>query len=66
MSTRPGRQMGMQMVHRRDDEDGHRWIVQDNCGDKYHLQYSGLQYKEDEYYDIDIKSEEFHCGECEP
>ena len=54
------------MVHRRDDEDGNRWIVCDNCGDKYHLECSGLQYKEDEYYDIDIESEEFHCGECEP
>ena len=49
----------------RDDEDRNLWIVCDNCGDKYHLQCLGLQYKEDEYYDIDIKSEEFHCDKCE-
>ena len=33
----------------------------DNCGDKYNLQCSRLQYKEDKYCDIYIESEEFHC-----
>ena len=48
-----------------DNEDGNRWIVCDNCGDEYHLQCSGMQYKEYEYYDIDNESEEFHCDKCE-
>ena len=49
-----------------DDGNGKRWIVCDNCGDKYHLRCSGLQYKKEEYHDIDIESEGFHCDECEP
>ena len=46
-----------------DDEDGNLWIACDNCGDMYHLQCRGQQYEEDEYYEIDIESEEFHYSE---
>ena len=48
-----------------EDDDGNRWIVCDICSKKYHLQCSGIDYAEDQYYDIDIENEMFFCEECE-
>ena len=39
-----------------EDDDGNRWIVCDICSKKYHLQCSGIDYAEEQYYDIDIEN----------
>ena len=39
-----------------EDDDGKRWIVCDIYSKKYHLQSSGIDYAEDQYYDIDIEN----------
>jgi len=45
--------------------DDNRWIVCDNCDRTYHLQCSGIQYKQKKYYDVDIKNMRFWCEECD-
>ena len=47
------------------DDDGNRWIICDGCGKKYHLQCSGIQYREEEYYDVEIEGINFNCENCE-
>ena len=42
-----------------EDDDGNRWIVCDICSKKYHLQCSGIDYAEEQYYDIDIENDVF-------
>ena len=44
-------------------EDGNRnrWIVCDACDGKYHLQCSGIYYKEEQYYEVDIENKLFLC-----
>ena len=42
-----------------EDDDGNRWIVCDICSKKYHLQFSGIDYASDQYYDIDIENQMF-------
>ena len=46
------------------DNDGNRWILCDVCDKRFHLQCFGIQYKEEEYYDIDIDNVTFHCETC--
>ena len=46
------------------DNDDNRWILCDVCDERFHLQCSGIQYKEKEYYDIDIDNVTFHCETC--
>ena len=41
------------------EEGDDRWIVCDNCGKQYHLQCSGVQYLENQYYDLDIEAMNF-------
>ena len=47
-----------------DDDDGNRWIVCDGCNEKYHLQFSGIDYVEEDYYSIDIETDSFYCEAC--
>jgi len=46
-------------------EDDNRWIVCDRCDREFHLQCSGIQYRTNAYYDVDIKNMDFLCNECE-
>ena len=54
-----------------EDDYGNWWIVCDICSKKHHLQCSGINYVEDQYYDmdqyydIDIENEMFFCEQCE-
>ena len=52
-----------------DDEenDGDRWLVCDNrkCNLAFHLQCSGLDYEENEYWDLDIDNLPFLCKACQ-
>ena len=41
-----------------------RWIVRDDCEKQYHLQCSGVKYRKNNYYTLDIESLPFSCGEC--
>lgn len=50
-----------------DDEDyTERWIVCDEraCNLAFHLQCSGLDYEEDQYYDLDLDNLSFLCEAC--
>ena len=47
------------------EDDDNRWIVCDICNIAYHLHCSGLRYKKNQYYDIDIESIDFSCYKCE-
>ena len=42
-----------------EDDDGNRWIVCDIFSKKYHLPCSGIDYAEEQYYDIDIENDAF-------
>ena len=46
------------------NNDGNRWILCDVCHKRFHLPCSGIQYKEEEYYDIDIDNVTFYCETC--
>ena len=46
------------------DDDGNRCIVCDGCNEKYHLQCSGIDYIEEDYYSIDIETDSFYCEAC--
>ena len=43
------------------DRDDDRWVACDNCDKWYHLQCSGMQYVDEEYYTLDIDSITFEC-----
>ena len=46
-------------------EDGEgRWIICDICSRKYHLQCSGIQYRAEEYWFLDLDDIYFACDEC--
>ena len=47
-----------------DDNDPHVWVECDTCGNKYHLEYSGIQYKTKDYWKINLDSFQFECAEC--
>ena len=47
-----------------DDESGDRWIVCDICYAKFHLQCSGLRYKQSEYWKLDLENISYECNEC--
>ena len=47
-----------------DDETGDRWIVCNICCAKFHLQYSGLRYKQLEYWKLDLENILCECNEC--
>ena len=42
-------------------DDGDIWIGCDHCDKWYHLQCSGIEYIEEEYYTLDVSSIEFDC-----
>ena len=42
-----------------EDDDGNRWIVCNICSKKYYLQCSGIDYAEEQYYNIDIENNVF-------
>ena len=42
-----------------EDDDGNRWIICNICSKKYYLQCSGIDYGEEQYYDIDIENNMF-------
>ena len=44
--------------------DDNRWIVCDLCDEPFHLQCSRIEYKEKDYYNIDIESFFFKCKNC--
>lgn len=48
-----------------EDDDGNRWITCDGCSDNYHLQCSGIEYREEEYYDIDLDNRDYFCVNCD-
>jgi len=41
----------------------HRWICCDECDKTFHLQCSGYDYPEEDYYDVDINTIQFKCCE---
>ena len=43
------------------DDDSDRWVGCDTCEKWYHLQCSGLQYPDDEYYTLDLEKITFEC-----
>ena len=45
-------------------DDDNRWIVCDICDNAFHLQCSGLQYKRQQYYELDVDGLTFSCDEC--
>ena len=47
------------------EEDDNWWIVCNLCDKPYHLHCSGIQYNQQDYYDIDIENIDFICEECE-
>ena len=47
-----------------DDESGDRWIICDICCAKFHLQCSGLRYKQSEYWKLDLENISYECNEC--
>ena len=47
-----------------DDESNDRWVVCDSCGDRLHLQCSGIEYETSDYWDIDLESMVFECESC--
>ena len=42
-----------------------RWIVCDNCDKQFHLQCSGVTYRQKNYYSVDIENMSFVCKECQ-
>ena len=49
-------------------KDRNVWVVCDNkesCNRAYHLQCSGIDYDDDDYYYLDIERIEFMCQLCE-
>ena len=47
-----------------DDESGDRCIICDICCAKFHLQCSGLRYKQSEYWKLDLENISYECNEC--
>ena len=47
------------------DKDGEdRWIICDICSRKHHLQCSGIQYRAEKYWALDLDDVYFPCDEC--
>ena len=47
-----------------DDKSNDHWLVCDSCGDRFHLQCSGIEYKTSDYWDIDLVSMVLECESC--
>lgn len=47
-----------------DEEGTDRWVVCDVCDGKYHLQCSGIDYIQEDYYDINLIQYRFLCDSC--
>ena len=41
-----------------------KWIVCDACDKQFHLQCSGIVYRTQQYYSLDIESMNFLCADC--
>ena len=44
-----------------DDESNDCWVACDSCGDRFHLQCSGIEYETSDYWDIDLESMLVEC-----
>ena len=47
-----------------DDKSNDCWVVCDSCGNRFHLQCSGIEYETSDYWDIDLESMVFECESC--
>jgi len=47
-----------------DDNSADRWIVCNLCGEKFHLQCSGLKYLKPQYWTLNLNKVDFECSEC--
>ena len=45
------------------DNDPHVWVECNTCGNKYHLEHSGIQYKMQDYWKISLDIFQFECSE---
>lgn len=47
-----------------DEKKENRWICCDKCGATLHLECSGLDYDDEEYFSIEIEELQFKCISC--
>ena len=47
-----------------DEEDPHVWVECDTCGERYHLECSGIKYKTNDYWTLNLDAYVFECSDC--
>ena len=47
-----------------DEKDPHVWTECDTCGERYHLECSGIKYKTKDYWTLKLDAYVFECSDC--
>ena len=47
-----------------DEDDPHVWVECDTCGERFHLECSGIKYKTKNYWTLNLDAYNFECFEC--